>query len=74
MATPRVTLVVMLQNQLDRRAYRLRAGHARLRCSADTYYVPDIVVIPTAMEQAPRARPNALDAYADPLPLVVEIW
>jgi Uma2 family endonuclease len=67
-------LVVMLQNQLDRRAYRLRAGHAHLRCSADTYYVPDIVVIPTAMEQALRARPNALDAYADPLPLVVEIW
>lgn len=67
-------LVVMLQNQLDRRDYRLRAGHARLRCSEDTYYVPDVVVIPTAMEQALRVRPNSLDAYADPLPLVVEIW
>lgn len=69
-----IHLIEMLLRQLDRREYRLRAGHARLRCSSDTYYVPDVAVIPTAMEQALRVRPNALDAYADPLPLVVEIW
>jgi len=41
-------LGMLLQNQLDRGEYRLRASHARLRRSADTYDVPDIAVIPTA--------------------------
>ncbi len=67
-------LGMLLQNQLDRGEYRLRATHARLRRSADTYYVPDIAVIPTAMERALRERPGSLDAYPEPLPLVVEIW
>jgi Uma2 family endonuclease len=62
----------MLHEQLDRAEYRLRSQHARLRVSADTYYVPDIAVIPTAMEQA--LATNALDAYPDPLPLVIEVW
>ena len=29
----------------------------------DTYYVPDIAVIPTAVVQALRERPGSLDAY-----------
>jgi Uma2 family endonuclease len=59
-------LVELLLRQLDRGEYRVRASHARVRRSADTYYVPDIVVIPTAMERALRARPGTLDAYAGP--------
>jgi Uma2 family endonuclease len=67
-------LVELLLNQLDRNAFRVRAHHARLRRSADTYYVPDVAVIPTGIMQALRERPGSLDAYADPLPLVIEIW
>ena len=67
-------LVELLHNQLDRSAFRVRAHHARLRRSADTCYVPDVAVIPTAIVQALRERPGSLDAYADPLPLVIEIW
>lgn len=67
-------LAALLHGQLDRNAYRLRTSHARLRRSADTYYVPDVAVVPTAMVQALLERPRELDAYADPLPLVVEIW
>jgi Uma2 family endonuclease len=67
-------LVEWFLNQLDRNEYRVRATHARLRRSADTYYVPDVAVIPTALEQALLQLPGSLDAYADPLPLVVEIW
>ena len=48
--------------------------HARLRRSADTYYVPDIAVIPTPVVQALLEQPGSLDAYPEPLPLVVEIW
>jgi len=67
-------LAFLLQIQLDRNEYRLRVSHARLRRSANTYYVPDVVVIPAALERALLDDPNSLDAYPEPLPLVVEIW
>lgn len=68
------SLARLLHEQLDRGEFRLRTQHARLRRSADTYDVPDIAVIPTATVQALLEHPNSLDAYPDPLPLVVEIW
>jgi Uma2 family endonuclease len=67
-------LAHLLQSQLDRSEYRLRTDHAKLRRSADTYYVPDIAVIPTALERVLRRVPGSLDAYSEPLPLVIEIW
>jgi Uma2 family endonuclease len=67
-------LVEWLLNQLDRNEFQVRAHHARLRRSADTYYVPDIAVIPTPVVLALLEQPGILDAYPEPLPLVVEIW
>jgi Uma2 family endonuclease len=67
-------LLAQLYAGLDRGAFRLRAQHARLRLSSETYYIPDIAVIPIAMEQELRARRGTLDAYDNPLPLVIEIW
>ena len=67
-------LLRQLYRQLDPEEYRLRANFGRLRRSADTYYIPDVMVIPTAMVRALREHPGSLDAYSDPLPLVVEIW
>jgi len=68
------TLLAFLYEQLDRNEYRIRTAHARLRRSADTYYVPDIAVIPTPVVQALLEQPGSLDAYPESLPLVVEIW
>jgi Uma2 family endonuclease len=67
-------LISLLDRQLDRGAYHLRASVGRLRRFPDTYYIPDIAVVPAAMVQALRQHPGSLDAYSDPLPLVVEIW
>jgi Uma2 family endonuclease len=67
-------LLAMLYAQLDRRVYRLRPNHARLRRSADSYYVPDVAVIRAAAEDAMRERPTDLDVFTEQLPLVVEIW
>jgi Uma2 family endonuclease len=64
----------MLSNQLDFNEYRVRINFARTRVSPDTYYIPDIAVIPATLARALRERPGSLDAYSDPLPLVVEIW
>jgi Uma2 family endonuclease len=67
-------LTVMLHNQLDRQEFRVRVSHARLRRSADTYDIPDVAVVPAAVERALRQCAGSLDAYSEPLPLVVEIW
>ena len=69
-----MTLTVGLYNQLDPGRYVVRASHARLRRSAETYYVPDIAVIPAALERALLEHPGSLDAYPEPLLLVIEIW
>lgn len=65
---------VLLANQLPRTEYKVRVQHARLRVSSGTYYIPDIAVIPAALEQPLLERPGLLDAYADPLPLMIEVW
>jgi Uma2 family endonuclease len=36
--------------------------------------VPDLAVIPAALEEALLAQPGSLDAYPEPPPLVVEVW
>ena len=64
----------MVLPQLDRRAFRLRVNHARARRSADTYYIPDIAIVPTETVLALMDHPYDLDAYPEPLPLVIEIW
>lgn len=69
-----VDVVKQLLGQLDESKYRLRIMHARLRRAADTYYVPDIAVIPAALERALLEHPGSLDAYPEPLLLVIEIW
>jgi Uma2 family endonuclease len=66
-------LVELLLRQIDRNAYLVRVQHARTRVSSETY-VPDVAVVPTPLVRALRENPNSLDSYADPLPLVVEIW
>ena len=67
-------LTEQLLLQLERGEFHVRVQHARLRIASDTYYVPDIAVVPTAAVLALRAHPNELDAYPDPLPLVIEVW
>jgi Uma2 family endonuclease len=69
-----MNLVEQLLLQLDRNQFRVTANLARLRVSADTYYIPDVVVIPAALVQALRVNSRSLDAYTEPLPLVVEVW
>jgi Uma2 family endonuclease len=69
-----MNLVEQLLFQLDRNQFRVTSSLARLRVSPETYYVPDVAVVPNAMVQALRENPRTLDAYPDPLPLVVEVW
>ena len=69
-----MNLVEQLLGQLDRDEFRVTAGLARLRVSSETYDVPDVVVVPTARMRELVENPRALDAYAEALPLVIEVW
>jgi Uma2 family endonuclease len=63
-----------LQQQLSLGEYEVRVNSTRAQRTERRYYVPDVMVIPAAYVRRLLARPGTVEAYADPLPLVVEIW
>lgn len=67
-------LVRLLQQQLDPLAYRVRADAGHVRHAAESYYIPDVYVVPYELTRPPRNRESDLEVYDVPLPLVVEIW
>jgi Uma2 family endonuclease len=63
-----------IQQQLDRGEYRVRVNSGRTKRSDETYYIPDVFVVPTRLVAPQLARSDQLEIYEDPLPFVVEIW
>ena len=59
--------------QLDRRYFRVNINGGRARLSSRSYYIPDVVVIPAAYKTPFEDDPQAFNAFAEPLPLVVEV-
>lgn len=65
----------LLFQQLDPQAFAVRSNSGRTRRASESYYIPDVIVIPMDLVRAQRSHdPNALEAYDAPLPLVVEVW
>ncbi len=50
----------------------INGGRARL--SPRSYYIPDVVVIPAVYKVPFEDDPRAFNAFAESLPLVVEVW
>ncbi len=67
-------LGAMLINQLDRHTYRVNVNGGKTRTTPGNYFIPDVVVIPAALQIPYEDDPRAFNAYAEPLPLVVEVW
>lgn len=63
-----------LIQQLDLNDFEVRVNSSRARRGAVTYYIPDLMVVPAAYLAAFAHRPEALEVYELPLPLVVEVW
>ncbi len=63
-----------IRSRIDRDEFGVRVDAGHLRRSARQYYIPDVMVIPADLERALLEQPGSLDAYAAPLPLVVEVW
>lgn len=67
-------LGAMLINQLDRRQFRVNINGGRARRSERNFFIPDVAVIPAAYKLPFERDPRAFNAFAEPLPLVVEVW
>ena len=67
-------LGALLTNQLHRQEYWVNVNGGKTRYTSRNYYVPDVVVIPKRYIDPHKGNIRAFNAYADPLPLVVEVW
>lgn len=67
-------LGVRLSQQLDEAHFDVRIGMGHVRRSAESYYIPDVFVIPTELVRPLLGRSDVLETYSEPLPLVVEVW
>jgi Uma2 family endonuclease len=68
------SLMYQLIAQLDHQEFVVSPGIGRVARERQSFYLPDLYVIPMALLNALRRNPQALEVYRDPLPLVVEIW
>jgi Uma2 family endonuclease len=68
-------LAWQLHRQLDPTSYEVRINNARTRRLSRSAYIPDVVVVPvTLVRRNIEEIPTRLEAYQEPLPLVVEVW
>ena len=63
-----------LRRQIDPEQFRVRVNAGHLKGSVRSYFIPDVAVIPIALERSQRGRGGSFETYVDPLPLVVEVW
>ena len=64
----------LLERQLPKADFRVIVDQGRVRRSSRNYYIPDLYVVPMAMARRLFRDPRTLEAYPEPLPLVVEVW
>ncbi|MGH2615935.1 MAG: Uma2 family endonuclease [Thermomicrobiales bacterium] len=69
-----VKLGHMLMTQLDWSEFEVRIDTARVHRPGATYFIPDVVVVPTALVTSLFDRHGVLEVYDEPLPLVAEVW
>lgn len=64
----------MLWVQLDRKRYRVRTNAGHVYRPEQSYFIPDVFVVPRDSLEPAREQEDRLEAYSVPLPLVVEVW
>jgi Uma2 family endonuclease len=61
-----------LASQLDPAQFRVRVNHGRLHRPGGTFFIPDVIVIPTSILGSEVDRPDVVETYEVPLPFVAE--
>jgi Uma2 family endonuclease len=63
-----------IRAQITRSEYGVRVNAGHLAHARDSYYIPDVCVIPAALEARLKGSGGLLKSYAEPLPFVAEVW
>lgn len=63
-----------IRQQLDPGRYAVRLGMGHVQRSAESYFIPDVFVVPVELVRPLLNLRDTLEAYGAPLPLVVEVW
>ena len=66
-------LSVQIATQIDRRRFDVRSDAGYVRRPSESYFIPDVFVIPIELTESLSAG-RGLEFYDAPLPLVVEVW
>ena len=67
-------LALQIAAQLDTAQFTLRQNSGHLEAPGGRSYVPDVFVLPREF-RAPRSdAPGRLEAYAQPMPFLCEVW
>ena len=66
-------LAFALRLQLDRKQFRVRNDKGRVRRPGSSSFIPDVFVVPAKVFEPLLGDDDHLEAYTDPLPLVVEV-
>lgn len=62
-------------DQLDRNLYAIDTTQTRVRISDENFLIPDLCVLPRELIRRQRLEhPREVEIFADPLPLIVEVW
>jgi len=69
-----VDLAFSILQQVDRREYTVRVDSGRAKRADETYYIPDVFVVPTRLVAPQLGRTDLLEIYEAALPFVAEIW
>ena len=67
-------LTFVLNLQLDRSEWEVVHDSGKVRRNERNYFQPDVCVVPMELIRRTFTRPGMFEAYAEPLPLVVEVW
>jgi Uma2 family endonuclease len=68
-------LMAQLLRQLDETRFEVRMNAGHVQRASESYFIPDVFVLPLAFVGALlQQNPHQLEAYPEPLPLVVEVW
>lgn len=69
-----ILLVAQLLRQLDLGRFDVRINAGHVHRPAESYYIPDIFVVPLTRTVPRTAAGDGLEVYAEPVLLVVEVW
>ena len=67
-------LASQLYRQIDSNRFSVRINHGHLRRAGESYYIPDIFVVPVARTIPEDERADPLEVYGESALLVVEVW